>query len=173
MAVAIKNMGFTNITIYNGGLKDWVKSGNTVESKERLPEVKVDFIDADELMEKITEANKKNCVDSAGQPLLTLIDFRSSLQLSSKKGADKYRIKSNCRTITAFLDDFIDNDRLIQSIPKKGLSVSICETGNRDVFLVRYLSKFGRTNVKGLKYGMRNWLKADYAIERIEQTVKE
>lgn len=172
MAVAFKNMGFTNIVIYNGGLKDWIKSGNTVESIERLPEVKVDFIDADELMEKITEANKKNCVDSTGQPLLTLIDFRSSLQLSTKKGADKYRIKSNCRTITAVLDDFIDNDRLINSIPEKGLSISISETGNRDVFLIKYLSKFGRTNVKGLKYGMRSWMKANYVIEKID-AVKE
>ncbi len=162
MAVAIKKAGFTNIKIYNGGIKDWVKADNAVVSSDPLPEYNVEFIAVDELYGKIKEAEKGNCIDDSGNPLLTLIDFRVTSITSPKLGADFYRIKSSCRTITSVLDDFIDNKLLIGSIPAKGLVVSISETGNRDVFLIRYLSKFGLSNLKGLKYGMRNWLKADY-----------
>ena len=173
MAVAIKENGFTNIKIYNGGLTDWIKSGNTTESIDPLPDSKVNFIDADLLMTRITEADEKDCVDKSGQPLLTLIDFRISRTLSAKKGADKYQIKTKCLTVTAVLDNFIDNNNLIRSIPEKGLTVSISETGNRDIFLIRYLSKFGKTNVLALKYGMRSWLKADYPVEKRASTGKD
>lgn len=173
MAVAIKEHGFTNIKIYNGGLKDWIKSGNSTESIDPLPDVKVDFIDADQLMTSIAEAEQKNCIDTNGQPLLTLIDFRTSKSRSVKKGADKYQIQTKCLTVTALLDDFIDNNDLIRSIPEKGLTVSISETGNRDIFLIRYLAKFGKTDVQGLKYGMRSWLKADYPVEKRAHTGKD
>jgi len=170
MAVAIKKLGYTNIKIYNGGLKDWMKSGNITESIEPLPEMQVHFIDVNELMLALVEANERNCTDNDGSPLITLIDFRVSQGRSQKKGADKYKIKTNCQTISATLDDFSNNSQLIQSLPQKGLIVSISETGNRDTFLIRYLSKFGINNIRGLKYGMRNWLKANYPVERIEQT---
>jgi rhodanese-related sulfurtransferase len=173
MAVAIKKSGFHNIKIYNGGLKDWIKSGNQVESIDPLPDTKVDFMDSEELLTIIGKADKENCLDRNGHPLLTLIDLRLIQDPSTRKGADKYRIKTQCWTITALLDDFIDNTQLIQAIPKEGITVSVSETGNRDVFLIRYLSKFGRTNIHGLKYGMRNWMKADYPVERRDQTGKE
>jgi 3-mercaptopyruvate sulfurtransferase SseA len=173
MAVAIKANGFTNIKIYNGGLKDWIKSGNTTESIDPLPETKVTFIAADQLMTSITEADEKDCIDKNGQPLLTLIDFRISRNLFVKKGADKYQIKTKCLTVTVLLDDFIDNNNLIRSIPEKGLTVSISETGNRDTFLIRYLSKSGKTDVQALKYGMRSWLKADYPVETVAPTGKD
>lgn len=173
MAVAIKKLGFTNIKIYNGGLKDWIKSGNDVESIDPLPETKANFINVDELRVIIAKADTQNCVDTDGNPLLTLIDIRTTDVPSMARGGDKYRIKTNCLTITAFLDDFIDNHQLIQSIPRKGVVVSVTETGNRDAFLIRYLSKFNRTNVQGLEYGMRNWLKADYPVEAMKQAGNE
>ncbi len=169
MAVAIKKSGFSHIKIYNGGLKDWIKAGNQVESIDPLPDTKASFITIDELMAIMTKADTQNCVDSNGNPLLTLIDIRTSEGLSTATGGDKYRIKTQCQTITAFLDDFIDNQQLIQSIPRKGFVVSVSETGNRDAFLIRYLSKFNRSNVQGLQYGMRNWLKADYPVEAMKQ----
>ena len=170
MAVAIKKLGYTNIKIYNGGLKDWIKSGHITESIEPLPKTQVHFIDVEELMSALAEADERNCIDNSGNPLITLLDFRVTKGLSRKMGADKYKIKTNCQTISAQLDDFPNNKPLIQSIPKKGLIVSICETGNRDTFLIRYLSKFGISNIRSLKYGMRSWLKANYPMERIEQT---
>ncbi len=173
MAVAIKKIGFSNIKIYNGGIKDWIKSGNTITSIELLPDSKINFIDANELKTIIDTAEARNCVDEKGQPLLTLIDLRVTQGHSAKKGADKYRIKTRCHTITALLDDFLDNSALIQSIPENSLTVSISETGNRDEFLIRYLSKFGKHNIRMLKYGMRNWLKAYYPVEEMEQKGKQ
>jgi len=104
-------------------------------------------------------------VDKKGKPLLTLIDFRAAKSHSVKKGADKYRIATKCLTLSALLDEFIDNSSLIESIPVEGLTISISETGNRDTFLIRYLSKYCRPDVRGLKYGMRGWIKADYPVE--------
>lgn len=170
MAVAIKAMGFTNIKIYNGGLKDWIKSGNPVESIEPLPETPVHFIDVDQLRRLLSEADKTNCMDTKGKPLLTLIDFRASRSHSVQKGADRYQIATQCRTISALLDDFIVNSSLIESIPEAGITISISETGNRDTFLIRYLAKYGRLDVQGLKYGMRGWMKADYPVEKISRT---
>ena len=166
MAVAVKKLGFTNIKIYNGGIKDWIKSGNPIVSMDPLPEATTSFIGIKELLGMIISADKKNCVDDDGHPILTLVDLRTS-QNPSAKGGDRYKIKTKCQTITALLDDFVDNDRLIQSLPKKGVVVSVTETGNRDAFLIRYLSKFDRTNILGLKYGMRSWLKADYPVETV------
>ena len=167
MAVAIKKMGFTKIIIYNGGLKDWKKSGLPLESIQPLPAYEGKFVSADELREKIAQADASGCVDHDGRPLLTLIDFRSSLKLSYRKGGDNYRIKTSCRTITALLDDFIDNPALINSVPKQGMVVTVSETGNRDIFLIRYLKKFGYTNIFGLEFGMRGWLKMNYPVEKI------
>jgi len=56
---------------------------------------------------------------------------------------------------------------MLNSVPRAGLVVTITETGNRDSFLIRYLYKFGNVNTKGLQFGMRGWLKADYPVERI------
>ncbi len=167
MAVAIKQMGFPNIKIYNGGLKDWIKAGNSIHSISPLPKTKINAIDVDELMAIVMDADTKNCVDAAGRPILTLIDFRTNQNIIDKKGADKYQIKTTCKTIKAVLDDFIDNEKLIQSIPDDGLTLSISETGNRDEFLIRYLSQFGKTKILSLKYGMRNWLKANYPVEEV------
>ncbi len=46
--------------------------------------------------------------------------------------------------------------------------VSISETGNRDVFLQRYLHSFGYSDIYALEYGMRAWFKADYPQEQIQ-----
>jgi len=167
MAVAIKQMGFQNIKIYNGGLKDWIKAGNSVESINPLPDTKINAIAVDELVAILTEADITNCVDADGHPILTLIDFRTPPNDSHKKGADKYQIKTKCKTIKAALDDFIDNKALIESIPDHGLTITVCETGNRDEFLIRYLSQFGKTKIMRLKYGLRNWLKANYPVEEV------
>ena len=46
------------------------------------------------------------------------------------------------------------------------------ETVNRDIFLIRYVSRFGKTNVQTLKYGIRSWLKADCPVEKVVHTGK-
>lgn len=167
MAVAIKKMGFANVMIYNGGLKDWKKSGLPLESIEPLPEYEGRFITVEELRDKIARADAAGCVDQSGKPLLTLVDFRSFLKQPDRIGGDNNRIKTSCRTITALLDDFVDNPALIHQIPKHGIVVTVSETGNRDIFLIRYLKKFGYTNIVGLQFGMRGWLKMNYPIEKI------
>lgn len=167
MAVAIKKLGFSNIKIYNGGLKDWIKNGLTVDTIEPLPKIPVTFVDNAELLARMEENHRQGCPTNDKENILTIIDFRSSLNLKIKRGGDQYRIKTDCQTITATLDDFIDNQELIDSIPKSGLVVTVSETGNRDQFLIRYLHRYGYRNVVGLQYGMRGWLKADYPVEKI------
>lgn len=165
MAVAIKQTGYRNITIYNGGLKDWTKAGHNVDSVDPLPKLKVHFVNADELQTILQEADQQNCKDRKNNPLVTLIDFRISPTLQAKMRADTYQIQTTCNTIKAQLDDFIDNIELIESLPDMGQIISISETGNRDRFLVQYLSQFGKTNIRALKYGMRSWLKMGCPIE--------
>lgn len=147
-------------------MKDWVKSGNKTYSAAPLPEIKVHFIDVDELQEMLEKADQQSCKDKNSNPLITLLDFRMSPTLQAKMRADNHQIQSTCNTIKAQLDDFIDNRQLIDSLPETGQVISISETGNRDRFLVQYLSQFGKTNIRALKYGMRNWLKAGYPTEK-------
>ena len=40
------------------------------------------------------------------------------------------------------------------------------ETGNRDMFVMKYLYRYGYTNIKGLEFGMRGWIKSNYPVER-------
>lgn len=59
------------------------------------------------------------------------------------------------------LDDLL-SEEVRKMIPKVGEVITITETGNRDEYAIRYLSQFGYTNIKGLKFGMRGWLKQRY-----------
>ena len=169
MAVAIKKQGFKNIKIYNGGLKDWIKSGYKLKVLEPLPVYNGKFIDADELLSKIKEADSANCYDQKKKPLLTLIDFRAFENLLENRGGDFYQIKTKCEIIRCKLDDFLDSKGLLNRIPKDSIVVAVCETGNRDIFLMRYLYKFGFTNILGLKFGMRGWIKLNYPVEKNEE----
>ena len=155
MAVAIKQQGFTNIILYNGGLYDWIRSGGELVSIEKLPDRKATFISRDTLFSKINEADKRNCIDEKGEPLLTLLDFRTSLNNPVKIGNDHYAINSVCKTIHVLLDDFINKPELIQTIPKSGEVITISETGNRDDYLIRFLYASGYENVVGLRFGIR------------------
>jgi len=128
----------------------------------------VHFIDVDELRDLLSEADKQHCKGANGEPLLTILDFRMSWVLQQKMSADKLQIQSKCQTINAQLDEFIDNEKLINSLPNTGQIISVSETGNRDRFLIRFLSQFNKTNIRALKYGMRNWLKSGYPSEKIE-----
>lgn len=107
------------------------------------------------------------CLDQEGKPSVTIIDFRSSTQMKRRKGADLYQILTNCQTKTVLLDDFINNMELVNSIPKQGLVVTVSETGNRDIYLMRYLNKYGYTNIVGLQFGMRVWMKKNYPQKKI------
>jgi rhodanese-related sulfurtransferase len=132
-----------------------------------LPEYKGTAISADDLVKKLQQAETSNCIDSNGAAMITLLDFRNLGAQKQKTGGDRYRIKTSCPTLTFHLDDLINNAPLRSSIPKKQIVVSISETGNRDLFLQRYLSGFGYTNILSLEYGMRAWLKAGYPSENL------
>jgi rhodanese-related sulfurtransferase len=155
--------------LYNGGLKDWMKAGNDITTTAPLPIVDVNFMDVGTLQKLLAAADEQNCKDTDNLPLVTILDFRMSRALQVKMSADKYQIQTKCRTITAQLDDFIDNQDLIDSLPENGQIIAVSETGNRDRFLIRFLSLYNKTNIQGLKYGMRNWLKAGYPVEIIPQ----
>jgi len=169
MAVAIKKQGFTNISLYNGGLYDWVRSGGELASIEKLPDRKTTFICRDTLFSKINEADKRNCVDEKGKPLLTLLDFRTSLNNPVKIGNDHYAISSVCKTIQVELDDFIQKPELISTIPIEGAVVTISETGNRDDYLIRFFYAHKHENVVGLRFGMRGWMQERYPVNMLQE----
>lgn len=162
MAVAVKKSGFRNIKIYNGGLKDWKKSGYEIEVIEPLPEYEDKFILADTLLAKIKQSDLSNCLDQNNQTVLTILDFRNEYFL--KTDSPFPSIKTKCKTIHCLLDDLIEPE-VRSLIPDKGLVVLVCETGNRSWAAMRYLYKWGYTNIVGLQFGMRGWIKSDYPVD--------
>ena len=110
-------------------------------------------------MEKIKQAEAGNCLDQNNKPLLTILDLRTEHFLNPEKSLSY--VKSNCKTINSLFDDLANPD-VRKQIPKEGLVVTITETGNRDKFAMQFLSKFGYTNVMGLQFGMRGWIKLNY-----------
>ncbi len=170
MAVAIRNKGFTNIRLYNGGMKDWKSSGLPVSSIAPLPEYRGPDINVEDLMKKLKEAEGNNCTEGDGASSITLLDFRASGVLKKQTRGDRYGIKTACKTLTFYLDDLLDNKSLLAEIPKTGQVVSISETGNRDMYLQRYLFSFGFTNIFSLQYGMRAWIKAGYPTKELRST---
>ncbi|MFH0782656.1 MAG: rhodanese-like domain-containing protein [Pseudomonadota bacterium] len=155
-------MGFGNIKIYNGGLKDWAKAGNKTVSADALPEYDGKFMNADELLKEIQVAEKANCLGADGSVLLTLLDLRTEHFLPTEHPIPD--IHTTCPTIHYLLDDLIQPEARA-NIPQSGRVVSISETGNRDIFAMRYLYKFGYTNIVGLEFGMRGWIKLNHPIE--------
>ncbi len=160
-AVAFKNLGYSNIKIYNGGIKDWRKSGFKLESIDPLPDFKAEFITAEDLRKRLS-AVSETCTDEKGQPVITLMDFRNEAVLNAEQPPP--RIKASCRTITLLLDDLLKKP-VVDSIPRSGIVITITETGNRDALVIKFLSKFGFDNIKGLEFGMRGWLKNRYPVE--------
>jgi rhodanese-related sulfurtransferase len=163
VAVAIKNFGYTNVKIYNGGLKDWTRAGNPVETRRALPDYAGAFITANELMAAVEMSSDKACRDAGNQPLLTILDLRTENFLET--GPSFVSIKTVCQTITCLLDD-LARDEIRRRIPRQGLVVTVTETGNRDKFVMKYLYRYGYTNIKGLEFGMRGWIKSNYPVER-------
>ncbi|WP_028579557.1 rhodanese-like domain-containing protein [Desulfogranum japonicum] len=159
MAVAIKALGFSNIRIYNGGIKDWKKNDFPLESEAPLPETEVSFIEAKALYALLKEFQHRDCRDINGDPLLTLLDLRNDNIL--QKDTPPPVIKTTCKVTTYLLDDLLD-EKTRDNLPRKGMMVVVTETGNRDEFAIRYLSQYGFTAIKGLKFGMRGWIKQRY-----------
>jgi len=166
VAVAIRQYGYTNVKIYNGGLKEWISDGLPVESTEKLPEYEVNFLSAEDVKNKMDVDEKRGCLSADGLPLLTLLDLRTE---RVPEGAEApLVINSICPTISGFLDDLQRAD-FRNKVPLNSLVIVITETGNRDEYAARYLYKFGYTQVLGLQYGMRGWIKADFPTVSIEK----
>ena len=165
MAVVIKNAGFRNIKIYTGGIIDWQRSGLPLLRPEPLPVHKKRAITAQELLAKLTEAEKTKCRNTSGLPLMTFLDLRVSDALCQRIGGDKYTIKTSCTTLAMQLDSFIDNPSLVQSLADKGLVITFTETGKRDIYLQRYLKKKSDLDFVMLDQGIRSWIKAGFPVE--------
>lgn len=151
-------MGYRNIKIYNGGIKDWKKSGFKIQSIEPLPDYEGLNISPDELLAKIKQADLKGCMGN-GRPVLTIIDYRTENYVNTRKQLKK--IKTACPTVCMLLDD-MRKAEIRDLIPRDSLVVLVCETGNRDADAMKLLSKYGFNNIVGLKAGMRGWLKLNY-----------
>lgn len=98
--------------------------------------------------------------------MVTLVDLRTEhyLDADALKHATITDIKTPCPTVFCLLDELQDL-KTRNKIPTTGLVVTVTETGNRDTFAIQYLSKFGYTNLKGLMFGMRSWIKKAYPVK--------
>lgn len=94
---------------------------------------------------------------------MTLLDFRNHNQRNAND--TPLQIKTKCPTRQYLLDDIL-KEEVRADIPHAGTIVTITETGNRDEFVIRYLSQFGYTNIHALKFGMRGWLKQKYSTSQ-------
>ncbi len=110
-------------------------------------------------------AEDRGCRDENGRAPVTLLDLRTEHLLSKDAVARSTftEIQTPCPMVSGLLDALQD-PRIRRRIPKSGLVVTITETGNRDVFAIQYLSKFGYANIKALRFGMRGWIKKDYPV---------
>lgn len=158
----MKNLGFNQVKIYNGGIKDWRKNGFPLESRKSLPESEVAFVNTERLFELTRLAEPVSCRDPDGRPLLTLVDFRNSNHLVSSK--EPAQIKTSCPIQKLLMDD-IHHQENRERIPTDHHVITITETGNRDEFAIRYLSEYGYTNINGLRFGMRGWLKNRFPVK--------
>jgi len=157
----VKSYGYTNIKIYNGGIKDWQKSGFTMDSIDPLPDYQCEFLDTKDVYTLMVEAEKNGCRSEHGGPAITLLDLRADLHNKKKS---PFQIKTTCPTVISLLDDLSRED-VRTKIPKDSPVITVTETGNRDSIAMRFLSKYGYTNIVGLQYGMRGWIKFDYPVE--------
>jgi rhodanese-related sulfurtransferase len=126
-----------------------------------LPSYDGEFITAEELMRTIKEAEAAGCVDQDDKPILTILDLKTDNFL--QEGTPSPGIRTECPTIRAWFDDLSD-EAVRNRIPRDGMVVTVTETGNRDQCVMRYLSKFGYTNIAGLQFGMRKWIKNDFPV---------
>lgn len=157
-AVAVKTLGFKNVKIYNGGIKDWRKNGYPLESQKPLPEQAFPLITSDELYGLLQKFESSQCQSPEKKPLLTLLDFRN-VNLDTSRNAQK--IATVCPTRSYRMDDILKPE-VREALPKHGKVVLLTETGNRDEFVVRYLSQHGVAPYTSLQHGMRGWLKKRY-----------
>lgn len=102
---------------------------------------------------------EQDCSKNGSLPALTLVDLRTEHHVQA--GPVPVVIKTPCPTVFCLMDD-LRQPTVRDQIPRSGIVVTLTETGNRDKFVMQYLSKFGYTNVKGLLFGMRGWIKAGY-----------
>jgi rhodanese-related sulfurtransferase len=165
----VKKLGYVNIKIYNGGIKDWEKSNHRIVAVEPLPSCEEKFVTAEELLAKIKGAEADNCSGEGMNPPLVIVDLRTENHLNTGNKAPI--IKTACPTIFCLLDD-LRKKSVRNRIPKSGTVVTITETGNRDKFAQQYLCKFGYKNVNGLLFGMRGWIKANFPIDSYDKTAE-
>ncbi len=115
-------------------------------------------IESDELYATLKELEPLECRSSEGVPLLTLLDFRNS---SLSKNSSFKKIATSCPTRSYLLDDILLPE-VRAELPESGQVIIMTETGNRDEFVIRYLSQYDFKPFISLKYGMRGWLKMRY-----------
>ncbi len=139
-----------------------MKSGYPLASIHPLPETEHRFLSTDELLKLVQQADTKGCKNKDGSAILTILDFRNVDHLSRDNLPPL--ILSNCKTVFLKLDDIRRPD-VRRQIPDSGTVVTVTETGNRDIFIQRYLSQFGFSNLQELQFGMRGWLKLRYPIQ--------
>ena len=115
------------------------------------------FIETNALYALLQELEAAECAAKKGQPGLVILDFRNEVTDSSEEPLQD--IATKCPILHFQLDDIL-NPEVRAAIPKNGRVITITETGNRDEFIIRYLSQHGYTNIEGLRFGMRGWRKA-------------
>lgn len=98
-------------------------------------------------------------MDASDKPVLTILDLRTEHHL--EPGHELQSFNTNCPILEFALDE-LQKQEIRDKIPKDSLVVTVTETGNRDQFAMRFMFQYGYTNIVGLNFGMRGWIKLDY-----------
>ena len=174
-AVAVKKIGYRNIKIYNGGIKDWAKSGMPLTRKYPLPDHTPRYISTEGLASLLADEAARGCKNEQGAATLVLFDLRNEPVLSEQqtvKEINTYKerlltIDTPCPTITHLFDDCLTPE-VRGDIPTDVRVVTITETGNRDAQIQAFFAKFGYQNFESLEFGMRGWIKGMHPVKSLQ-----
>ena len=137
--------GYTNVSVFRGGLPEWVQAGYPTVSVEKLPKVEVPAISTAEL-EKLL---------ASGQAFV-LLDLRPAME------AAKVWIESSNRLVLPFEEI----DTRVAEIPKGKKIVIVDVNGKRAPVAARYLSLKGYENLSRLDGGMNAWVSDGKAFKK-------
>lgn len=97
-----------------------------------------------------------------GSAIMTIADFRNGNHFNN--GETLQQIPTSCPVVQLLLDDLFVRDKR-DLLPRDSMVVTLTETGNRDEFVIRYLSAHGYTNLHGIRFGMRGWIKNKFPAQ--------
>ena len=137
-------MGYTNVSVYNEGLPEWVKRGYPADLKKVYPKIEIPAVSA---------ANLKAMIDKKENIFLLDIRDEDDLKAGTIQGA---------RNI-----DLEVLDASLNKVPKGKKIVIMDLHGKQTNMAGRFLASKGYTDLARLDGGfVSGWIKAGYPVQK-------